>query len=245
MNTMSKMPPAAPVRPMPASVAAGEVLDFRSYFNVETYANNAVIYRPGDPADRVYLLRSGRVRLMRPPPVPGMRSPHPEGNVHALLRPGDLFGEVLRPPEATMEEYAIANGDTEVWSIEGRDLRALVEARPPLAMEIIRALGDRVRSLRQRVNAVTCKEVPARLAEMLLVLAQTHGERCPHGGETDLRGITQQDLADLVGASRSFVSTLVNEMKRDALLGNVGRTLCIRNPAELKRLSMQDRVESD
>jgi len=217
---------------------SGDPVDFRSYFKVETYAPGAYIYRSGDPADRIYLLRSGRVRLLRAGSIDGGAT---DESVHALLRPGDLFGEALRPPDATMEEAAATQGAAEVWSIEGRDLRALVEARPALALEIIRGLSDRARALRRRVNALTFKEVPARLAETLLSLGETHGERCPHGGELDLRGVTQQDLADLVGASRSFVSTLINQMKRDGLLGNIGRTLCLRDQRQLRVLAANDR----
>jgi CRP-like cAMP-binding protein len=240
---MNRIPLPSIARPQPPSaIAASEVVDFRNYFKVENYGNGSAIYRPGDPADRIFLLRTGRVRLMRPVGHGAGDTPGNETSVHALLRPGDLFGEVLRPPDATMEEYAVANGEVEVWSIESRDLRALVEARPPLALEVIRGLTDRTRSLRRRVNALTFKEVPARLAETLLSLGETHGERCTHGGEIDLRGITQQDLADLVGASRSFVSTLINEMKRDGILGNVGRTLCLRNPKELRLIAAKDRV---
>jgi CRP-like cAMP-binding protein len=61
------------------------------------------------------------------------------------------------------------------------------------------------------------------------------------GGETDLRGITQQDLADLVGASRSFVSTLINEMKRDGMLGNVGRILCVRDQKALRKIASAEK----
>ncbi|HVE84467.1 MAG TPA: Crp/Fnr family transcriptional regulator MrpC, partial [Myxococcales bacterium] len=104
-----------------------------------------------------------------------------------------------------------------------------------------RAYADRVRGLRQRVLGLTFKEVPARLADTLLALAEAHGERCPHGGETDLRGITQQDLADLVGASRSFVSTLINEMKRDGVLGNVGRILCVRDQKALRKIASKEK----
>lgn len=224
-------------RAVPGVVAAGEVLEFRNYFKVETYPAGATIYRPGDASDRVYLLRRGRVRLVRPL-GPGSR----DGSVVALLRAGDLFGEVLRPPDATMDEFAMVQGETEVWSIEGRDLRALVEARPPLALEIIRGLSDRSIAQRRRMNALTFKEVPARLAEMLVTLGETHGERCTHGAELDLRGITQQDLADLVGASRSFVSTLINDLKREGIVGSVGRTTCIRNIKELRRRAAEDRA---
>lgn len=204
------------------SEAASDPVEYRGYFRVEAYPSQSVIYRPGDAADKVYVLRRGRVRLVRIGQT-GSKS------VLGILRPGDLFGDLLRPEGAILDEFAIAAGEAEVWSIDNPSFQHLLESRPHLALDVIRALNERNRAMRNRVLGLTFKEVPARLADTLLVLADSHGERCPHGGEYDLRGITQQDLADLVGASRSFVSTLINEMKRDGLLGNVGRTLCIRD----------------
>jgi len=213
---------------------SNEVQEFKGYFKVETYPHNAVIYRPSDAADKMYLLKSGRVRILR-------SGKGTARSVLALLRPGDMFGDVLRSEGATMSEMAVANGEAEVWSIDGRDLQALVEARPQIALEVVSGLSDRLRSYRQRVAGLTFKDVPARLADTLLALSESHGERCPHGGEFDLRQITQQDLADLVGASRSFVSTLINEMKRDGALGNVGRILCIRDTKTLKKIGTKER----
>lgn len=233
---MSSLASTALSRPSRGFVSAGEVVELRSYFRVEQYASGAQIYGPETPADRAYLLRAGRVRLLRPM-APGAAHPPLLG----LLRAGDLFGEVLRPAHEVMGETAVAYGETEVWSLEGRDLQALVEARPQLAMEIIRGLSERSRQLRQRTVGLTFKEVPARLAEQLLALVEAHGERCVHGASVDLRGVTQQDLADLVGASRSFVSTLINEMKRDGLLGSVGRTVCVRDREALKQFADTDR----
>ena len=215
------------------SLPTADVVDFRGYFKVETFANGAVIYRPGMPADKVFLLRSGRVRLLR-------QGRGKSKSVMSILKPGDLFGEVLRPEGALMEELSIASGKCEVWSIEGRDFRALLEARPALAVDVIRALNDRVRQLRQRVSGLTRKDVPARLAEMLLALVEAHGEHSPTG-ELCLQGITQQDLADLVGASRSFVSTLINKMKRDGLLANQGRLLVMKDQENLTRLAEREK----
>ena len=147
-----------PYQPLAApSLPTADVVDFRGYFKVETFANGAVIYRPGMPADKVFLLRGGRVR-----------------------------------------------------------------------------------QLRQRVQGLTRKDVPARLAEMLMVLVDAHGEHSPTG-ELCLQGITQQDLADLVGASRSFVSTLINKMKRDGLLANQGRLLVMKDQEGLHRLAEREK----
>lgn len=209
----------------------GEAGEYRGYFKVEGHPSQSVIYRPGDAADKVYVLRKGRVRLVRVGQT-GTKS------VLGILRPGDLFGDLLRPEGAILDEFAIAAGEAEVWSIDNHAFQHLLESRPHLALDVIRALNERNRAMRNRVLGLTFKEVPSRLADTLLVLAESHGERCPHGGEYDLRGITQQDLADLVGASRSFVSTLINEMKRDGLLGNVGRILCIRDVRGLRERAM-------
>lgn len=212
----------------------GEVVDLRGYFNVESHPVNGVIYRPGEEGNRVYLLKRGRVRLVRQ----GLNG---ERSILAILRAGDLFGDIAMSGGGMREELAIAAEDTEVWSIEGSELRGLVESRPALAMDILKGQSEQLRHQRRRLLALTFKEVPARLADAILSLAETLGERCPHGGEIDLRGVTQQDLADLVGASRSFVSTLINEMKRDGILGNVGRTLCIRDETALRRLASQEK----
>jgi CRP/FNR family transcriptional regulator, cyclic AMP receptor protein len=212
-----------------------DVVDFRGYFKVDVYPNNAMIYRAGEASDRVFLLKRGRVRLVR-------QGRDASRSALAILKAGDLFGEMtLGEGGAGSEELAIASGEAEVWSIGGNELKGLLVSRPSLAIDILRAQNDRIRTLRRRLSGVTFKEVPARLAETLLQLGEALGERCPHGGELDLRGVTQQDLADLVGASRSFVSTLINEMKRDGYLGNVGRVLCIRDTKALRKIASKEK----
>jgi CRP-like cAMP-binding protein len=197
---------------------------------LQTFSHQAVIYRPGEALTCAYLLKSGRVRLLRV-------GRNGRKAVFAILRAGDLFGDVFRPEGTSSDELAVASGEVGLWVLETRTLRAQLESEPALAVEMVRAYADQVRGLRTRVLGLTFKEVPARLAETLLTVAEAHGERCAHDGETDLRGVTQQDLADLVGASRSFVSTLVNELKREGILGNVGRVLCIRDQKALRRLA--------
>ena len=197
---------------------------------LQSFPHQAVIYRPGEALQTAYFVKSGRVRLMH-------LGHNGRAAVFAILRAGDVFGDVFRPEGATADEMAVASGEVGLWTLEGRTLRAQLESEPALGVELVRAYAEQVRGLRVRILGLTFKEVPARLAETLLSVAEAHGERCVHSGETDLRGITQQDLADLVGASRSFVSTLVNELKREGILGNVGRVLCIRDQKALRRLA--------
>jgi CRP-like cAMP-binding protein len=211
---------------------ASDVVDFRGYFRVEVFSAGQVIYGAGQASEKIYLLRSGRVRLLD--------TTGPRYSVHAILKGGDLFGDVFEAkdphgPQPVSDEQAESSGPSEVWSIETRDFRALLEARPALAVEVVRALGERVRSLQQRVVGLTRKDVPARLAQTLLALASEVGEY--EGMTRALHGVTQQDLADLVGASRSFVSTLINQLKRDGVLASQGRALLVRDEAALAKVA--------
>jgi CRP/FNR family cyclic AMP-dependent transcriptional regulator len=210
-----------------AGVQNPNLVTLDTFFREVRYEKGAVIYRPIDASNRLCLLRMGRVRLLRV----GRRRAR---SVVGLLGPGDLFGGLLGP-EGPSEEMALAATDVTLWTIEEQALGVLLESKPALAVQLFEGLGQRIRQLQRRLRALTFKDVPGRLADTLLMLGESHGERCPHGGEVDLDCATQQDLADLVGASRSFVSTLINEMKRDGSLGNVGRTLCLKDRKALRR----------
>jgi CRP/FNR family transcriptional regulator, cyclic AMP receptor protein len=210
-----------------AGVQNPNLVTLDSFFREVRYEKGSIIYRPLDASNRLCLVRSGRVRLLR-------IGRHRARSVVDLLGPGDLFGGVLGP-EGPSDEMALAASDVTVWTIEEHALGVLLESRPALAVQLLEGMGQRVRQLQRRLRALTFKEVPGRLADTLLMLGETHGEPCPHGGEVDLDCATQQDLADLVGASRSFVSTLINEMKRDGSLANVGRTLCLKDRKALRR----------
>ncbi len=207
-----------------------DIIDFRGYFNVENYAANQFIYRSNDASGKLYLLQRGRVRLMRDF-SDGYQA------VTGFLRAGDLFGELSLDEALLTEETALCATACEVWVMTGGALRSLMETRPSLAIDLLRIQSERLRKARRRINRITFSDVPARLAATLLELGSDLGEPCAHRGQTDLRGVTQQDLADLCGASRSFVSTLINEMKRDGYLGHVGRTLCLRDLDGLRAIA--------
>jgi CRP-like cAMP-binding protein len=222
---ISVVPPVSPMshKTQPTLVKEGQP-------RTETFSHNHMIYRATDPAQRLYMLRAGRVKLLRPGNLSARA-------VLAILRPGDIFGDLRSVDGATMDEIAIASGEVQVQVLDKAAVDQMLEQSPQRAFEVLSGMNERLRDLRRRVQALTFKDVPARLAETLLSLGETHGERCTHGGAVDLKQITQQDLADLVGASRSFVSTLINEMKRDKLLGHSGRTLCILDKKKLAEIA--------
>ena len=212
----------------------GAVIDLRGYFQIKTYPKKSTIYSTGDSLKEVHILKQGRVRLSRPLQP---QKPHGEHVVTEILPAGDLFGNMTFEQEHVADETASAAEDCEVWSIGAQELSSLLTARPEMAIEFLKIQSQRLRQQARRKYWLTTKDVPARLAATLLELAELFGTELSMKAEVQLSGITQQDLADLVGASRSFVSTLINLMKQDGYLFSIGRSLYIPSRENLERLA--------
>ena len=121
-------------------VPGQEAIDFKGYFKVETFPHNSVIYRPGDTTDRVYLLKT----RPRAPDARWARTA-PARWCPSCAR-ATCSASCSAPRAPPIEEMAVAAGEAEVWSIEGRDFRAQLEARPALALDVVRAYAERVRA---------------------------------------------------------------------------------------------------
>ena len=178
------------------------------------------VYRFGDAATGLFRIRSGRVRLI---------VPH-EGRERlvALLGPGDLFGDAASTGSRSdrRSETARCELPTVLAPLGSDTNSALSEA--PVPAELFEALLADRRARSRRLRILCFEKVENRLAAVLADLSSRLGEPCRHGAAgRDLACVTQEDLADLVGSSRAFVSTTLNRLKRDGALAAIGRVLCL------------------
>ncbi len=180
----------------------------------------ACVYRAGEAATGLFRIRSGRVRL----------SVAHDGRERlvALLGPGDLFGDAGwtggRSPTRT--ETARCDIPTRLGLL-GDDVDA-DRGAPAHAGELVEALLADRRVRARRLRLMCFENVENRLSGLLADLSARIGDPCRHGSAgRDLSCVTQEDLADLVGSSRAFVSTTLNRLKRDGTLATIGRVLCL------------------
>lgn len=178
----------------------------------------------------VHVLSRGRVKILRF---------SDEGRVMLLdlIEPGGVFGELSflfatsteGGPERGTEggpSYAEAIDDTTVYSIPGQMFERLLHARPGLAFGIAGLLGERCQKLERRLEAHVFHRVPTRLVNQLLELAERYGVE--HEGKTLLSiGLSQQDLGNLIGASREIVSLTLSDLKKRGLVDSKGRRLLV------------------
>lgn len=158
----------------------------------------AVVFNEGDRGNEMYIVTEGKVKL-------GRHGSSGRESLHAVLGPGDMFGElsVFDPgPRSTTASVVSA---CELWVLEHDDLIAWLDGRPEAARGLLAQLAGRLRRANDVVSDLVFSDVPGRVAKALLDLASRFGERTPQGLLVR-HELTQEELAHLVGASRETVN---------------------------------------
>jgi CRP-like cAMP-binding protein len=153
----------------------------------------------------------------------------------AALAAGDFFGPALSGA-AEAEDTARAKGAASVWRAPIHEFRRLLLHYPALAWEFASLLARRQRHMERRLEGFAFKRTEARLAETFRELSGGFATRCEHGFGQHLR-LTQQELADLVGASRPVVSTILNRLRDKGVLGYNREYVCVRRITDIEKLT--------
>ena len=188
------------------------------------------LYYQGDKCDSLFCIVQGHIMLSRV-------NENGDQVAIAVLKSGELFGPALSEFQITeTPETAIAKGISLIYKIPVKEFKTFLSTVPDVAWQVIQMLSNRQKLLERKLEGLLFKDVQARLAETLLDLAGHYGEKCHHGFELDIK-LTQQELADLVGASRPVISALLNGLKGRGILVYTRDCICIIQLEALKSLS--------
>ncbi len=151
-----------------------------------------------------------------------------------LLDTGEVFGEMaLVAEEGSEPTYAEALEEVEIETFPRFALEGALRGRPGVALGIARLMAARRKRLERRLETQVFQRVPVRLASLLLELAERFGEPEERGLVLDIP-LSQQDLGNLIGASREIVSLTLSEFRRREAVSMLGRRIVV-NEARLRR----------
>lgn len=185
------------------------------------------IYVEGDPGDRLYIIITGKVKL-------GRRSADGREKLLTIIGPSDMFGTLsMFDPGPRM---ANATTITEVCAVSmDRDaMRAWITDRPQIAEQLLRVLARRLRRTNNDLADLIFTDVPGRVAKQLLQLAQQFGAQ-EAGAMRVTHDLTQEEIAQLVGASRETVNKALSEFARRGWIQLEGKSVLIHDPERLAR----------
>jgi CRP/FNR family transcriptional regulator, cyclic AMP receptor protein len=162
-------------------------------------ARGGVLFNEGDPGDRLYVINSGKIKL-------GATSGDGRETLLAILGPGEMFGELSFFDPGPRNATAVALTDASLLGVGHLDLEPWLTGRPEVAASLLGALARRLRRTNEAMADLVFSDVPGRVAKALLELAGKFGVPNPDGSTHVVHDLTQEELAQLVGASRETVN---------------------------------------
>ncbi len=196
--------------------------------DVQRIKRKQVVFMPGDPSDKIYLLKSGLVKVSKVTE---------EGKELTLmfLSQGDIFGELAAVDSLPRNTMVEAYEDTTVCMINRDDFLDFIVKRPLVTMQFTRLIGERRRKLENKIEHLLFKGAHARLAGLFLELSTDFGVRDSRGTIINLK-LTHREMANFIGSTRETVSFALLDMKRDLLIETDGKRVVILDPARLEGL---------
>ena len=183
------------------------------------------IFQLGDPADTIYLLREGRMKITA-------LSEDGHEVLHEIIGPGEVFGDtstLLGIPRTTSVQ---ALETSLLCEIRRQDFESLLIAYPEISLRLLKSVALRLKKAEAQLLNVVCNDVSTRVREALIDLIALELGKNP---DQPVRiGITQQDLANLIGASRQKTWQALKELESLNVLRLTYRSIVVTAPHKLR-----------
>lgn len=181
------------------------------------------IFMAGDEADALYIVQDGTVKV-------AYVDQNGEEKILNLFQKGDVFGHLFLGKYRTRIGNAQALSDVVLCRLTEIDFIGLIQRFPQIALNFIRHQADEHRESVARMHALMSTDARHRLLGILLLLARRY---CCDEREwfTLPESLTQEDIANMTGLNRSTVSLLINDLRRQNVLGGTGRGLSVNRKA--------------
>jgi CRP/FNR family transcriptional regulator len=187
------------------------------------------IYLAGAPDENLYFLKKGRVKISR------IDESGKEFTL-TLLEPGEIFGELGLFDDSPRETMAVALEDSLVCMMRRKDFEAYATNKPELAFKLNKLMGLRLRQIENQIAELLFRDVPSRLARLLLRLADQHPRQTKDGVGINIK-LSQQELANLIGATREMTSTVLSSFRKEGLINLVSKYVFIKDRQRLELLA--------
>jgi CRP/FNR family transcriptional regulator, cyclic AMP receptor protein len=185
------------------------------------------LYSPGDPNERLFILKQGKVRIYRVA----------DGSeiTLAMVDEGTAFGEMALTGQHLREAHAQAMEPSLVLSMGRADLEHFISKYPKMGLRVAQLLSERLRLYENRLEDLTLKRVPARLASLLLMLSESEGVMTADMQIKIPTHYTHEHLGTMIGADRVTVTRAFGYLQDQGAVEVLRRRIYVADIEALKR----------
>jgi CRP-like cAMP-binding protein len=193
-------------------------------------AKGSILFNEGDEGEQLYVIIDGKLKL-------GTSSGDGRENLLSILGPGEMFGELSLFDPGPRTSTATAVTDAKLLSLSHEKVIPWLKQNPEVSLQLLTRLSQRLRRTNEAVGDLVFSDVPGRVAKALIDLGDRFGKTTPEGLLVN-HDLTQEELAQLVGASRETVNKALADFAGRGWLKLDGRSVLI---ADVDRLSKRSR----
>lgn len=216
--------------PLFEGLDSNELQALRSMMSLTSLRRGEKLFDEGERGERFYIITEGKVKV-------GHASADGRENLLSILGPGEIIGELTLFDPGPRSTTATAVSPTQLLVLEHSDLMTFIDSHPAMAKHMLRALAQRLRRTNETLADLVFSDVPGRVAKALLDLAERFGSRTDDGIHVP-HDLTQEELAQLVGASRETVNKSLAEFVARGWIRLEGRAVTL---LDLDRLTRRAR----
>ncbi|MGV0869772.1 CRP-like cAMP-activated global transcriptional regulator GlxR [Corynebacterium kalidii] len=192
-----------------------------------TFPRGTTIFDEGEPGDRLYIIINGKVKLAR-------HAPDGRENLLTIMGPSDMFGELSIFDPGPRTSAAVCVTEVTAATMDSQMLHDWISAHPEISEQLLRVLARRLRRTNNTLADLIFTDVPGRVAKALLQLANRFGVQ--EGGALRVHhDLTQEEIAQLVGASRETVNKALAEFAHRGWIRLEGKSVLISDTERLAK----------
>lgn len=195
----------------------------------EIFERGKTIFFPGDPAERVYFLSKGAVKLSR------VYEAGEEITV-ALLRENSVFGvlSLITGQKADRFYHAVAFTTVELLSVPIDRVEQAMISNPALPMLMLRGLSARILQTEMMIETLAHRDMGSRLVSFLLILCRDFGVPGGDGVTIDLK-LSHQAIAEAIGSTRVTVTRLLGDLRDEKMISIHKKKITVHDPVKLSQ----------
>jgi CRP-like cAMP-binding protein len=190
------------------------------YFHECNFDRNQHLFFEGDPAEKVFVIKSGRVRLLK-------TAASGKEMVMEVMVPGQICGGTTLFGE-THRNGAQAVEPTVVYALSKDSYHELLSKFPAIARGIIKYLGGKLMDAHDVIISLVSSKVESRIAAVIVRLCENHGTKTKNGISINIR-LTRHDIADIVGSTVETTIRTMSRFRKKGLISTVSGRLLVRD----------------
>jgi CRP/FNR family cyclic AMP-dependent transcriptional regulator len=213
--------------PLFTSFSEAELVRLAQSSRSRTYREGEIIFMRDDPGNGLYVIQSGTVKI-------SIEAPDGQETLLAILRGGECFGELAVLDGRARSASATAMERTETVFVSRDEFLRFLDEHRDAMHKVVLILCQRLRDSSDHLADLVFHDVYGRLAKKLLELGEAHGRE--RGGHIEIvLPLTQQDIANLVGASRESVNKAIKYYRDRGVLAIANHRITVLRPDLLRQ----------